>query len=319
MAEISVNELAFESVEDLMDDPGYYNVKVETLPSKATVIDTGVEVKGGVLAGLKVVEICIANLGQAWVEFKPYGELMLPTVSLYTDHPALSLLGSQFAGWNIKVDKYFAVGSGPIRAIALKPKKLYTKINYKDESEIGVLVLESEKKPTDEVAKFVCEKSGVKPENLYMIVTPDKSLAGMVQIAGRIVETGLYRLEQLGLDPLKVITGYGYAPIMSLHPDPTKCMARANDALFYGGVTHYVVDYPDEEKLKEMLEKAPSSTAKDYGKPFYEAYKAAGFDFYKIDTNLFAPAKITVNNLATGNTFTYGEVNPEIVNKSNTT
>ncbi len=313
---ISVNKGAHRVVEQLLSSPEKYNVKVQRLPSGATVIDTGVEVTGGFLAGIKVTEICIGGLGHVYIGEKQYGEVSLPTIFVSTDHPAVSLLGSQLAGWNIKIDEFSAVGSGPARALALKPKKIFKRIEYKDESDVAVLVLETEGKPNDAVAEFVCESCKVKPEKLFMVIVSNRSLTGLTQIAGRIVETGLYRLNFLGLDPKSVLHGIGSAPIMPLHPDPTKSMARGNDSLFYGGDTQYIVDYEDENELRGIVENAPSSTSKDYGKLFYDAYKAAGFDFYRIDVSLFAPAKIKVFNRKTGSMFEAGKINSEVLVKS---
>lgn len=100
---------------------------------------------------------------------------------------------------------------------------------------------------------------------------------------------------------------------MPLHTDIGKAMGRAEDALTYGGVTSYVVD---EDVLKEIAQKAPSTNCSDYGKTSYEIYKAVNFDFTKIDPALFAPASITVTSARTGATFTYGEVNNKIVKQS---
>ena len=75
-----------------------------------------------------------------------YGDMVLPSVFVQTDHPALSLLGSQFAGWQIKGEDYSAIASGLARALALKPKDLYLKLNYKEESDTAVLVLETKKR-----------------------------------------------------------------------------------------------------------------------------------------------------------------------------
>jgi methenyltetrahydromethanopterin cyclohydrolase len=76
-----------------------------------------------------------------------------------------------------------------------------------------------------------------------------------------------------------------------------------------------VVD-EDEEKLKEIAVKAPSSNCGDYGKTSYEIYKAVDFDFTKVDPALFAPAAITLTCAKTGATFTYGEVNEDIIKSS---
>ena len=86
--------------------------------------------------------------------------------------------------------------------------------------------------------------------------------------------------------------------------------------ILYGGTTFYVVDYEKDEELAEMVEKTPSSASRDYGKPFYEIFKEAGFDFYKVDPGLFAPAYVVVNNIRTGSTIAAGKLNAEVVRKS---
>jgi methenyltetrahydromethanopterin cyclohydrolase len=88
-------------------------------------------------------------------------------------------------------------------------------------------------------------------------------------------------------------------------------MARTNDAILYGGTAHYTVKYDDEKKLREIIKKAPSSTSKEYGRPFKDIFKDANFDFYKIDPDLFAPAILMINNAKTGNTFKEGKINLE--------
>jgi methenyltetrahydromethanopterin cyclohydrolase len=137
----------------------------------------------------------------------------------------------------------------------------------------------------------------------------------MVQISGRIVETGLFRLDVLGLDLKKVKYGAGYAPIMPVHTDWGKAMGRAEDALTYGGVTNYVID-EEEGTLKEMAEKSPSINCKDYGKTSYEIYKAVDFDFTKIDPALFAPAVVSLTSAKTGATFKYGKINTDVIKNS---
>jgi methenyltetrahydromethanopterin cyclohydrolase len=232
-----------------------------------------------------------------------------------TDHPAVALFGAQLAGWRIKPEGCTADGSGPARALANKPKAVFKKIEYRDESDVAVLLMETEELPPDSAAYYIAERANVEPENVVMVLTSTTSLAGMVQISGRIVETGLFRLDILGLDPKKVKYGVGYAPVMPVHPDEGIAMGRAEDALTYGGVTSYVVD-ESEDVLKEIAEKAPSTNCSDYGKTSYEIYKAVNFDFTKIDPALFAPAAITLTCAETGATFTYGSINHEIIKNS---
>ncbi len=312
---LSINKLAYKLVEELLAEPEYYGVTVERLPSGATVIDTGLKAPGGYEAGLMTTRIAMGGAGTASLGYADFRGLKLPTVVVSTDHPAIALFGAQLAGWRIKTDGYTADGSGPARALALKPKKVFRKIEYQDEADVAVLLLETDRKPPDEAALFVAEACGVTPENVYLLLTSTTSMAGMVQISGRVVETGLFRLDVLGLDLKKVLYGVGHAPIMPVHSDWGKAMGRAEDALTYGGVTSYVVDEEDET-LEELSKKAPSSNCKDYGKTSYEIYKAVDFDFTQIDPALFAPAVVTLTSARTGSTFTGGEINTEVLKSS---
>jgi methenyltetrahydromethanopterin cyclohydrolase len=309
----SVNEKATGLVQKLIDEKKDFKVEVYEGIEGSIIIDAGVKVEGSISAGLMITEICMGGLGKAKLTHETFGKTVLPAVFIETDYPAVSTLAAQYAGWRIKVGDYFAMGSGPARALSLKPKEIYERINYKDEAKHAVIVLESDKLPSNDALKYIAEKCNVELKNLYAIVTPTSSLAGSTQISGRIVETGVHKLNELGFDPKRILHGSGYAPIAPIHPDSMKAMGRTNDALYYGGVTFYIVNFDDEEELKRIVKQAPSSTAKDYGKPFYKILKDAKFDFYQIDPNLFAPAKVTINNIKSGFTYTAGEVNEEVL------
>jgi len=313
---LSVNRNALGVLRRLIERQVEYSVKVKNLASGTTFIDAGISSKGGFLAGELITEICLGGYGKANLSFMTHGDMNLPSIFVATDYPAIATLGSQFAGWKISVGKYFAMGSGPARALALKPKELYEKIGYRDESDVAVILLETTEEPPAEAAEFIAKECNVAVDKLYIIATPTSSIAGSVQISGRVVETGLHKLSEVGLNPKCVLYGCGSAPIAPIHPKFAKAMGRTNDMILYGGSTMYVVDYESDEKLKEITEKVPSSTSKDYGKPFADVFKEAGYDFYKIDPGLFAPASIMVNNVRTGSVFKAGEVNNAIIKQS---
>ncbi len=136
MPEINLNRSALSLVEKLCNKSLKYGVTVEKTESGATIVDAGVKSRGGFLAGKMVTEICLGGYGQVKILPMQYEDLVLPSIFVQTDYPAIATLGSQFAGWRIKVDKYSAIGSGPARALALKPKKLYQKLKYKEESDV---------------------------------------------------------------------------------------------------------------------------------------------------------------------------------------
>lgn len=313
MPDLSVNRLALKLVKDLCNRADECNVTVKESNMGTCIIDAGIEAKGGFLAGRTITEICLGGLGEANIASMRLGKLELPSISVFTDHPAVSTLGSQLAGWRIKVGDYSAVGSGSARALALKPKSVYEKIGYRDRSAEAVLVLETSKEPPKEVITYISDSCGIAPDKLFLILVPTSSLSGFTQISGRIVETGIHKLLELGFDPRLVNYAFGSAPIMPLHPDYVEGMGRTNDAILYGGVTYYAVDYGNDGILESLVARSVSSASKQYGRPFTEIFKEAGLEFYKIDPNIFAPAVMSINNVKTGKTFTSGKINAEVL------
>ena len=322
---ISLNLSALALVNELASDAEKYGVIVDKSSSGATIIDAGIKARGGFLAGQMVTEICLGGYGQTKILPMQYGDAVFPSIYIQTDFPALSTLASQFAGWRIKVEKYSAIGSGPARAIALKPKKLYRKLNYQETAESAVLVLETNKKPPEDVIKKISEQCNILPDKLFLVLVPTSCLAGSTQVSGRIVETGLHKLEKLGLDPNVVEYAWGYAPIIPLHPKFDEAMGRTNDAILYGGTAYFIVDYEKDDELEEIVKRAPSSAsrflqeAKALAKKsprFLEIFKEAGFDFYEIDPDIFAPARIIVNNMRSGRLFRAGSLEVEVLKSS---
>lgn len=311
-----MNRLAWRLLEALIRKPDFYKVKVHKQRRGATVIDAGINAEGGFQAGRLITEICLGGLGNARIMCKEYGHLQLPSIFVSTDHPSIATLGSQFAGWHIKEESFSAIGSGPARALALKPERIYEEIGYRDACDRAVLVLETEKPPSGELVRRISKECKVKPEKLAVILTPTTSLAGAIQISGRAVETGIHKLRKAGLDPKTILHAWGCAPIPPIHPEFAEAMARTNDVILYGGTAWYSVRFDDEDKLAKIVESAPSMASKAYGRPFIEVFKVAKHDFYKIDPNLFAPAAVVVSNVKTGHTFRAGQIVPEVLQKS---
>lgn len=313
MASLSVNRNVMRLVRDLCDRSDEYGVEVRESDLGTCMIDAGIETGGGLAAGKTITEICLGGLGEATIGSMRIGDLSLPSISVFTDHPAISALGSQLAGWRVKVGDYTAVGSGPARALALKPRSIYKKISYKDESDVAVLVLEAEDEPPREAIVYISNSCHVAPSKLFLIMVPTSSPTGSTQISGRIAETGVHKLAELGFDPTLVTHAWGSAPILPVHRDFVEAMGRTNDAILYGGVAFYTVDYEDDKHLENLAEQSVSSASEQYGRPFAEIFREADFDFYKIDTGLFAPAAVTISNSKTGRTFTAGKINEDVL------
>jgi methenyltetrahydromethanopterin cyclohydrolase len=313
---ISVNKMAYEKAQKLINNPKSNNVTVTKSTAGSTIVDAGVKSRGGFSAGKILTELCLGGAGKAQIGFKNFGEISFPSITITTDHPAIATLGSQFAGWRIKDGDSIAIGSGPARALALKPKDIFEEIGYKDASNEAVLTLESNVMPSDALIEKVTTACSIKAENLLVVVAPTASIAGLTQVAGRVVEVGIHKLRTLGLSPNVILQAMGYAPIPPLGPDFEVAMARTNDAILYGGTVYLTVNFDDEEKLQEIINKAPSMSSKDYGKPFLQIFKEADKDFYKIDHGLFAPALLMINNAKTGRTFKAGQINPKVLKQA---
>jgi methenyltetrahydromethanopterin cyclohydrolase len=313
---LSVNQMAWKITQKFIDNPEFYGVTVSKSTAGATIIDAGVNASGGFQAGKKLTELCMGGAGKAQLGFKTYGDVTFPSITVMSDHPAVAMLGSQFAGWRIKDGDSIAIGSGPVRALALKPKDVFEEIGYKDVSDKAVLTLESNVLPSDALIEKVATASGIQTPNLIVVVAPTASIAGLTQVAGRVVEVGIHKLRTLGLSPTVIRFAMGYAPIPPLGKDFEVAMARTNDAILYGGTVYCTVDYDDEAALQNIVNQAPSMASKDYGKPFLQIFREADKDFYKIDHGLFAPAVLMINNAKTGRTFKAGQINPKVLAES---
>ena len=207
------------------------------------------------------------------------------------------------------------MGSGPLRAHARVEKDLFDKLGYRETATAGVLVLEGRAAPTETVADWVAEKAGLQPSQLTFVVAPTASLAGGVQISARILETGLHKMETLGFDVRRVVSGYGVAPIPPVAKNDLRAIGRTNDCILYGGQARYTVRAADDE-LAELVAKVPASASRDYGTPFYDVFQRYEGDFYKIDPLLFSPAEVWLTSAETGRTFHAGRLNAEILEAS---
>ncbi len=316
---LSVNLKSLPIVEKMIENAEELNIEVIKLENGATVLDCGVNVAGSFKAGELFTEICLGGLAEVGISISGdlTNTLTLPAVKVKTSHPAIATLGSQKAGWTISVGKYFAMGSGPARALAKMPKNTYEEIDYEDNADVAILCLEADKLPPVEVAELVAEKCSVDTDKVYLLVAPTSSIVGAVQISGRVVENGTYKmLEALHFDVKKVKHAAGIAPISPVVGDDLVMMGSTNDMVLYGGKTFYYVESEDGDDIEELCKKLPSCASEDYGKPFLETFKAANYDFYKIDKGMFAPASVVINDLKTGKLVQYGEINLEVLKKS---
>ncbi len=311
---LRLNERGLARCDSLLQRSEEHAICVDLLGCGTRIVDCGVKSRGGLEAGRAMAEVCLAGLGD--VSIVPGDTEFGPSISVATDQPIAACLASQYAGWPIQSDKpkYFAMGSGPMRASRGR-EELLGDIDVKEQPEAAIGVLESGKLPPDEVCRQIAEQCSIAVEKLTLLIAPTASLAGTIQIVSRSVETALHKLHELKFDLSRVQSGFGVAPLPPVAADDMAGIGRTNDAVLYGGnVTLWVTG--DDTSLEEIGPRIPSSSSPDFGEPFAKIFERYDYDFYKIDPLLFSPAVITLINCETGKAFRFGKTRDDVLRAS---
>jgi methenyltetrahydromethanopterin cyclohydrolase len=312
----SLNERAWELCNAMAADADSLGIAVNTLDCGTRLIDCGVKVAGSIEVGRRLAEICLAGLGEVIIfNGNPDSPVWSgPSVGVVTKHPVAACMASQYAGWEINDDGYFAMGSGPMRAAAGR-EKLFDEIGHREERpEVCVGVLETSKLPPDGVCTNIAEKCGIAPNWLTLVAARTASAAGTVQIAARSVETAMHKLHTLGFELSRIERAWGRAPIPPIAADDLTAIGWTNDAILYGGKAHLRIA-GDDESLQAIGPRVPSSASLDFGQPFSRIFARYKNDFYRIDPMLFSPAVVTLANFA-GKEFEFGQFAPEVLAQS---
>jgi methenyltetrahydromethanopterin cyclohydrolase len=312
-AALTLNERAQRIADQMAANADTLRIETHSVGA-ARVLDCGVKAEGGLEAGLGLARVCLADLGT--VALVPGDCAGVPglEVQVISDHPLLACMASQYAGWQVQVGKFFAMGSGPMRA-AYGREELFEHISGRESPPVAVGVLETRKLPDADVIAHLAEKLQLPAEKITLLTAPTTSLAGTVQVVARSLETALHKLHELGFDLTQVVAGTGTAPLPPVAADSLSGIGRTNDAILYGGRVVLWVR-ADDATIAEIGAKVPSGASADHGSPFAEIFARYGQDFYKIDPMLFSPAVIVFHNLKTGRSHTFGRLAPEVLQKS---
>jgi methenyltetrahydromethanopterin cyclohydrolase len=314
----SVNRLATPLVDRLIADRDNLRLSINWLERGAAVVDAGITAPGGLEAGRRIAEICLGGLGTVRLRCDGTMEKWPWYVDVHASNPVLACLGSQYAGWSLESGAgkgaYRALGSGPGRAMG-SGEELFAELGYRDRADKACLVLESDACPPDDIVKEISYKCGIYEQNITLILTPTSSLCGIVQIVARVLETALHKAHAIGFPLQRIVDGLGSAPLCPPSPDFLTAMSRTNDAILFGGRVQLFVDADDDE-AETLAGRLPSSASPDYGRPFGEVFKGAGFDFYRIDPMLFSPASVTVSSMRSGRSFHAGRMDSALLDES---
>ena len=309
-----LNASALRLFRQLAEHANRYRVAVS---SSGNVLDFGVNVAGGLQAGLHLTEICMGDLVTATIVPVDFSTSAAPPatqlIHVTTDQPAVACMASQYGGWPVSTDDFFAIGSGPFR-VARGKEPVLEKYGWKDTPNQVVGVLESANLPDDSVIEMIAQQCQVKTQDVFLCVAPTRSLAGTIQIVGRSVEATMHKLFELGVDITRVVSASGTAPLPPLASDDLTAIGHTNDAILYGGQVTLWVDMSDQE-IAELGPQTPSNFSDEFGKPFIELFEACGNDFYKLDPMLFSAAIVRFVSTQTGAQFQFGETKHSLLHQ----
>jgi methenyltetrahydromethanopterin cyclohydrolase len=305
----SLNRMALELVDEAIEFADELNITISELDTESTIIDFGIHTDGGLEAGLLLCEIQTAGLATVQTRMDEVAGVPLPFVEFSTDQPALSVLCSQKAGWELGTKGFEGLGSGPARALVAEEEE-FVRVGYQDTFDFAVLAVESEELPTEAAARQVAELTDVNPGAVFLPAFSTASLVGSVNMAARAAELAVFRLSELGYDPLDIVSTSASAPVSPVAGSEEAAIGRTNDALAYGGRAHVVV----REEFDRFSE-VTSTASEEYGRPFVDIFEGADWDLYKVPESIFAPAEVTIDVLG-GETYHYGKRDEELLESS---
>jgi methenyltetrahydromethanopterin cyclohydrolase len=311
---LSMNERAVALVDALVADADALGIAVRTLESGARLVDCGAEARGGLQAGIGFAAACMGGLGRIDAVPVAVGGRTWPGIAVATDQPAAACLAAQYAGWKLEHDDFFAMASGPGRALA-RAEDLFRELAWQERAERALLCLETGQEPPAAIVDKVQQRCGVPASAVTFLIAPTASVCGSVQISARVVETALHKLHELGVDPARVRSGWGCCPIAPVAKNDPAAIGRTNDAVLYGGTVHLWIEGSDDE-VADLAKKLPSSASDAFGSPFGELLKAANWNFYEIDPLLFSPAEVRLTSAESGRAHHGGGLAPDVLERS---
>lgn len=136
MAAMKLNERAAKICDQLTSEAARLRIAVHRT-ADATVLDLGIETLGGLEAGVKLAEACMGGLGTVSLVPSTIPDIAGPAVTVFSDQPIWACMAAQYAGWEVKGDGYFAMGSGPMRACAVR-EKFFERFGISEASTVAV-------------------------------------------------------------------------------------------------------------------------------------------------------------------------------------
>ncbi|MCH2182315.1 MAG: methenyltetrahydromethanopterin cyclohydrolase [Mariniblastus sp.] len=280
---------------------------------KVTLLDFGVNRPGTFEAGLLLSRICLADLAEV-TRCDPLPEIgPWPQLKVVSPWPVYACIASQYAGWPLASDNYYAMVSGPGRLVRGK-EEILQPYPLPDIPDSVVVCLESDQLPgPDECEQLSEELAGA--ENIIACVASTHSLPGTLQVVARSIETALHKLHELGFDLSLVERGTGVAPIPPCGENSFQSLGWTNDVILYGGRVDLWFRATQAE-LAPIVDRLASCASPDFGLPFRTIFEKYNHDFYQIDRLLFSPAEVGCHSQEDGQQVVSGKRRPDILQNS---
>ena len=232
--------------------------------------DFGIEARGGLLAGLELARACLADLAEVSIVPGEVAGLPCPAIQVTTDHPVEACLGSQYAGWAVAEGKFFAMGSGPMRA-AHAHEPLFEELGLAERARRGGRRPGGAEAPDGRGRRQgrrglpgpdVRRHAPRRPDG-----QPRRGRAG-----GRpFGRDGPAQAPRAEIRPptgrLRARLG---APLPPVAKDDLAAIGRTNDAILYGARVVLCVT-GDDASLEAVGPQVPSGASRDHGEPFAAA------------------------------------------------
>ena len=215
-------------------------------------------------------------------------------------------LASQYAGWAISEGKFFAMGSGPMRAVAGPRADLRDDRLSRASATRSSACSRRRKPPTPAVVARIAAACRVAPSAVTLLVAPTASLAGGLQVVARSVETALHKLAELELRPLAGSSRRTGRPPCRRSPRTTWPRSAGPTTRSSTAPASSSTSPATTPASSEVGPQVPSSASRDHGEPFAAIFARYNHDFYAVDPHLFSPAEVVFQNLETGRVHAFG-------------
>ena len=314
VAQFQIEKRCKALLEQLWNHRDDYGLNFATLDSGAQIVDAGVEVRGSLEAGRLITELCQGGCCTASLDLMDIEGIVLPRITVQSFFPTFSAYALQAA---CAVDGRMV--SGPVRLCMGIGQQDKQGLMIESASTCGIAVVQSDDLPSDAWVKSLASQSGLRPQDLTLVVAPVLSAAGATQIAGRVNENVIFSMEQsIGSDSSRVKHLIGSSPIAPLGKDPNDYdRPFPDDLLHYAGRAYLVLDAKPGEDIQKLADALCFQSTSLYGKFFGKILEEVNGVFMDIpgllDINKIA--QVTINDLNTGMLYHAGRQEYALLNE----